>query len=539
MFRKNTKHQQPALISAASELPEKQRKHLEKSWAQTFYTEFFSRIDEEAFSSLYSNVGSRPNIPVNVLVGLEALKTGFGWSDQDLYENYCFNIQVRYSLGYDRLGDGDFEIRSLYNFRERLSRYNAEQGINLLEKAFEGITDVQIKALKLRTGMQRMDSTQIASNIVTASRLQLMVESLQRVERILTAEDKQQYAEKFTPYIRDSAGHFTYRVKGKESIEEHMLQIGETMQALIYDLHERYEEESAFKVMERLFGENFILENKKFRVKENQELDSNSLQSVDDLEASYRVKGKNHYRGYVANITETCDPENEFQLITKVQVAPNNVEDTKLLLDAMDNLIERTELETLYTDGGYGSPEVDNVMVKEKVEQIQTGIRGREPHHEKLHLTEFEIKLSGNGKPTRIQCPQGQMVEVQSNNKKNTYVAHFSPDICETCPLVEKCPSRQGVRDKRWHLRFTQAQINVSLRRKRNHENKQAGRNIRAAVESTVREMKHHFRKEKLPVRGLFRMSSMMIESAMMSNVRRIHRYLEKKELGDHQVISA
>lgn len=535
MFRKNTKHQQPALISAASELPEKQRKRLEKSWAYTFYREFFSRIDEEAFSRLYSSVGSRPNLPVNVLVGLEALKAGFGWSDQELYENYCFNLQVRYSLGYDRLGEGDFEIRSLYNFRERLSRYNAEQGVNLLEKAFEGIADAQISALKIRTGIQRMDSTQIASNIVTASRLQLLVESLHRVERMLTSEDKQQYAEKLTPYLRDSAGHYAYRVKGKEAIVEHMIQIGETMRELICDLHERYQEESAFKVMERLFGENFILEDKKFRVKDNQELGSDSLQSVDDLEASYRVKGKNHYKGYVVNITETCDPENEFQLITKVQVTPNNVEDTTLLLDAMDNLKERTELKTLYTDGAYGGPEVDHVMIEEKVEQIQTGIKGREPQQEKLHLTDFEIKLSNSEKPTRIQCPQGQVVPVQSNNKKNTYVAHFSPEVCEVCPLVEKCPSRPGIRDKRWHFRFTQTQVNVSQRRKRNRENKQTGRNMRAAVESTVREVKHRFRKGKLPVRGLFRMSSMMIESAMMCNVRRIHRYLRLKEMDFHQ----
>jgi hypothetical protein len=73
MFRKNTKHQQPALISAASELPEKQRKRLENSWAGTFYKEFFSRIDEQSFAVLYSEKDSRPNVPVNVLVGLEAL----------------------------------------------------------------------------------------------------------------------------------------------------------------------------------------------------------------------------------------------------------------------------------------------------------------------------------------------------------------------------------------------------------------------------------------------------------------------------------
>src|SRR3972149_7896403 len=163
MFRKTTKHQHPALISAARERPEKQRQRLETSRAGTFYKEFFSRIDETAFAVLYSEKDSRPNVPVNVLVGLEALKAGFGWSDQELYEHYSYDLQVRYALGYDRLGDGDFEIRSLYYFRERMSKYNAEQGINLLEKAFEQITDAKIIDLKVRTGMQRMDSTQIAS----------------------------------------------------------------------------------------------------------------------------------------------------------------------------------------------------------------------------------------------------------------------------------------------------------------------------------------------------------------------------------------
>ena len=86
MFKKNTKHQQPALISAASELPEKQRKRLQNSWASTFYQQFFCRINEETFAVLYSEVASRPNVPVNVLVGLEALKAGFGWSDEELYE---------------------------------------------------------------------------------------------------------------------------------------------------------------------------------------------------------------------------------------------------------------------------------------------------------------------------------------------------------------------------------------------------------------------------------------------------------------------
>ena len=152
MYKKNKVHQQPALLSAIRDLPEKQRERLEGSWAGTFYREFFCRIDEDKFSVLYSDQPSRPNIPVNVLVGLEAIKAGFGWSDEELYEAFLYNLQVRYALGYDRLGDGEFEIRSLYYFRQRLSEYNLKQGINLLEKAFERITDQQIMELKIRTG---------------------------------------------------------------------------------------------------------------------------------------------------------------------------------------------------------------------------------------------------------------------------------------------------------------------------------------------------------------------------------------------------
>jgi len=353
MFKINAKHQQPGLISAASELPEKQRKRLENSWASTFYQEFFCRINEGAFAALYSEVASRPNVPVNVLVGLETLKSGNGWNYAELYENYCYNLQVRYVLGYNRLGDGDFEIRTLYYFRERLSQYNITHGINLLEKAFEQITDAQIVNLKVRTGMQRMDSTQIASNIVSASRLQLLVAALQRVERILSEADKVRLAEVFAPYTQNSAGHYTYRVKGKEAVQEHMQEIGQTIHAFLMDLKNTYAAESSYQVLKRIFADNFHLLESGPHPKENKELTSDCLQSVDDLEATYRTKGDGHYKGYVANITETCDPENELQLITKVQVAPNNVDDTQLLAEALPNLKERTGVKTMITDGGY------------------------------------------------------------------------------------------------------------------------------------------------------------------------------------------
>ncbi len=530
MFRKNTKHQQPALISAASELPEKQRKHLENSWAGTFYKEFFSRIDEQSFAVLYSEKDSRPNVPVNVLVGLEALKAGNGWSDQELYEHYCYDLQVRYALGYDRLGDGDFEIRTLYYFRERLSQYNAEHGFNLLEKAFEKITDAQIMDLKVRTGMQRMDSTQIASNIVSASRLQLLVEAVQRVERILNEADRARLSETFAPYLKDNAGHYTYRVKGKEAVLEHLQKIGQVIHTLLQNLKDPYGAETAYQVLERIFTENFHLIENGVRAKENTEITSACLQSVDDLEATYRTKGTGHYKGYVANITETCDPENEIQLITKVQVAPNNVDDGQLLAEALPNLKERTAVDTLVTDGGYGSEVSDEALQEQEVTLIQTAIRGLPPTPNQFSLSDFGIQPDENGKPNTLTCPQGQTVPVLPG-RTTGWQARFDPAICSPCPfqLNGGCRTQPQKRDPRYLLTFTTHEVRTAKRRRNYLAHQDHSHNLRSAVEATVRSVKHPFPAGKMPVRGQFRVTCMAIASAATTNVRRIQRYLTAK----------
>ncbi len=526
MFKKNTKHLQPALISAASELPEKQLKLLKGSWANSFYHEFFCRIDEEIFAVLYSSEPSRPNVPVNVMAGLEVLKAGFGWSDEELYENFCFNLQVRYALGYDRLGDGDFAIRTLYYFRERLSKHHLESGVNLLEQVFKQVTDAQIRDLQVRTGMQRMDSTQIASNIVDASRLQLLVEAIQRVHRILSEADQQRLSESFAPYIKGTAGHYTYRVKGKEAVQAHLQQVGSTIYHLLAELKDRYADELAYQVLERIFAENFNLVQDGICLKENRELASGSLQSVDDLEASYRTKGNAHYKGYVANITETCDPENELQLITNVQVAPNNIDDSQLLAEALPNLQERTDLDTLMTDGGFGGEASDTVLEGQAVKLIQTAIRGPKPDSHQFHLADFDILFDPQDTPSDITCPYEQKVPIIPARTTGLQ-ARFDPEICSACPFhqEERCRAQPQKRDPRYLLAFTPKQVRAAQRRKDFLEHQDHGQNLRAAVEATVRSVKHPFRSGKLPVRGQFRVTCLMIASAIHVNVRRICRY--------------
>jgi hypothetical protein len=528
MFKKNQRHFQIPLTSNVDELPTKLRKRLETSWSGVFYREFFSRLDESPFAILYADCPSRPNIPVNVLVGLEYLKAGNGWTDEEMLDEFGYDVQVRYALGFRQLGEGDFELRTLYYFRERLSRYMQETGINLLDQAFEQVTDQQIAAYHLKTGKQRMDSTQIASNIRTMSRLQLLVEVLQRVHRMLTEEDQGHYAEVFAPYIQGHAGQYVYHIKGEDT-SKHLQKIGEFMQGLLDELQASYAQEPVYEMFERVFGEHFRVAEQVLKTRIDKELSASSLQSPDDLEATYRKKNKKQYKGYVANLTETCDPDNDLQLITKVQVAANSVDDAKLMEEALPDLKERTDLDTLYTDGGYGSPSADKTMQNNQVVQIQTAIRGRAPSTEKLNLSDFEIKQTETGKPTQITCPQGQTIAVYSSSQKKSFVAHFETKVCQACPFLQKCPAKKRKRDPRHHLRFSQQQVNMSQRRRRSQTHQQEGRNLRAAVEATVRQVKYPFPASKLPVRGRFRVTCMVIGSAMTTNVRRIQRFLEAK----------
>ncbi len=516
------------MFSSIYELPEKQLKRLEESWAGVFYEEFFTRVEEELFGLLYSNEPSRPNIPVNVLMGLETLKAGFGWSDEELYDAFCYNMQVRYALGYRDLKEGHFELRTLYNFRRRITEYMQETGINLIEKAFEQVTDEQTEAFQLKTGKLRVDSTQIASNIREMSRLQLLVEVLQRVHRMLNEEDQDHYKSDFEPYLKGSSGQYVYRIKGQE-VADHLQPIGELMHRLIDELHAEYGQEPTYQMLERVFQEHFTFDDGDDpRPRKGKELSAGSLQSPDDGEATYRRKNDEGHRGYAANLTETCDPENKFQLINKVQVEPNNVDDADMLKEALPGLIDRTDVEQIHTDGGYGSPDVDEAMRKAKVEQIQTAIRGRKPSEEKLGLEDFDWEIDGDGKPQEVICPHGQRVEVQPGRKEHRYLAYFDSAVCSDCPFANQCPTEPLKRKPRHVLRFSQQETDLALRRKRSADLRASGQNLRAAAESTMRSVKHPFRNGKLPVRGKPRVSMMVVASAAMTNVRRIHGYQEK-----------
>ncbi|MBC8492686.1 MAG: transposase [Chloroflexi bacterium] len=404
-----------------------------------------------------------------------------------------------------------------------------ETGENLFDQAFEQITDEQVVAFELKTDKLRMDSTMIASNIRETTRVQLLVEVLQRVHRMLDETDQQRYAKEFEPYLKGSSGQYIYHLKGEDTAK-HLQRIGELMRCLVGELTSRYSEEPTYRVLQRVFREHFVVDESKLRAKEGQELSASSMQSPDDWEATYRQKRGGKHRGYVVNVTETCNPENDLQLIVKVQTEANNTDDAAMLDEVLPGLKKRTDVEQMHTDGGYNSPKVDETMRKQRVEQVQSAIRGRKPSEEKLGLDDFDWETDSDGQPQNVTCPHEQSVAVEPGRKPGRYCASFDAFDCETCPLCDQCPSYSLKRTSERVLRFSQQEVDLALRRQRSADARASGQNLRAAVEATVRSVKHPFGYGKVPVRGKPRVSMVVIGSAAMSNVRRIHRYLVEQE---------
>ena len=68
--------QQISFNDSVFSLTAREKKALDNSWAKIFADEIFPNIDEERFSVLYSSKASRPNAPVNVIIGALIISSG-------------------------------------------------------------------------------------------------------------------------------------------------------------------------------------------------------------------------------------------------------------------------------------------------------------------------------------------------------------------------------------------------------------------------------------------------------------------------------
>ena len=301
------------------------------------------------------------------------------------------------------------------------------------------------------------------------------------------------------------------------------------MQRLVGELAEKYGQAAAYQVLVRVFDEHFIWTEEEQRPKTPAELSARSLQSPDDTEATFRRKQGESYRGYVGNVTETCDEDNELQLIVKVQTAPNAMDDGQLLVEAVPDLVERTDVERITTDGGYNGPGPDSVLTDHKIEHEQTAICGGKPLADGINLAHFSFNYTDKDILTTLICPREQTAPVKAGKQDDHFIVHFDANVCAACPLRQLCPATRTRGNQKPVPYFTQRDLLVAQKRQRIKQSTTRF-NVRAAIEATVRCLVNPLPHDKAPVRGLFRVASYLLASAFMVNLRRIHDYFVGKE---------
>ncbi|HHE37887.1 MAG TPA: hypothetical protein ENL20_04865 [Candidatus Cloacimonetes bacterium] len=341
MYPRNEKHIQKDLFDLDPFSMLELQKGIEKTEEYFFYQTIFSQINEDLFAPLFCKDNGRPNSPVNSMVSTLILKEKRNWTYDEMFKEIKYDLLVRAALGLFSFSGMPFNQATFFNFQNRLKEYEEKTNINLFDTVFDELTAEQIKKLKIKTNIARTDSFMIDSNIRSYGRLQLLIEVILRVYRILSKSDKKKFSEQFSSYKDTDSEHYIYRLKGSDLPHE-LSGITSLYYWIKLNLPSRYHSKNEYKIFLRVYDEHFELDEKdQFQMRANSEISSNSLQSPDDPDATYRKKRGIDYHGQVCSVIETANPKNDLNLITDVTVASNNTDDSKILNDRLDKIGEK------------------------------------------------------------------------------------------------------------------------------------------------------------------------------------------------------
>jgi hypothetical protein len=523
MFKKNENYKQQMLFDVTCSLSTTQRNMLESSIEHIFFSNIFCKINEKEFEVLYSTNKSRPNVPVNQMVGALILKHLKNWTYEELFKNLNFNILTRHALGVNEVGGSIFSEASIYNFQNRVIGHYVKTGKDLLTEVFDSLTADQLKEFGVNTSIQRGDSFLLGSNIFDYTRLQLLIEVLLRLFKHLNEEDKKKFSNLLINYTKQTAGQYIYKIE-KENLPKEINQLASIYHELYSSLSSEYFDTQIFSIFKRVYQEHFVVVNNKIEVIANNNLNSSILMSPDDTTATFRPKYGGS-KGYSGHLSETAHPENKINLITDIAVVPNNTDDSVILADRLPIMLEKTDdLTEYFVDGSYGGPKVDEIVKESAVTIVQTAVRGKKT------AAKLRVEIDNNDGEIYVSCSQGQRVKAEISTTRNgNFIgkANFNSTICAKCPHRDVCRTKnkhgKKNKDKRLWV-FTEARMIAHQRIQNIYKIPEERRKIRANVEATIKEVKRGLKNGKSRVRGLVRNMFYLTLTSIAVNLTRIHK---------------
>jgi hypothetical protein len=270
------------------------------------------------------------------------------WTKPEALDAYRFNIGIQYALNLEPVAQ-DISMRTL----ERQIALFAEEG--LAKTVMEQVTAKLVDVLDSKIDKQRLDSTHIFSDMASFGRTRLMGVAIKRFLTQLKRHDEQRYnaldeslRQRYAPGVNQLFADVKKDSESRRLLRQHVAEDMYSLVKLFAD-NSSHNDKTTYKAIERIFYEQCQVHEDKVSVKEK--TGGNVMQNPSDPDATYDGhKGP----GYQVQIAETCNPDNEVQLITvalpqtAVESDANAVEPVLKELAANDLVPEQMLVDTQY-----------------------------------------------------------------------------------------------------------------------------------------------------------------------------------------------
>lgn len=505
-----------------------------KHWAGGFRRQALPVLlaNEETFRPLFCEDNGRPNKPVAATLGVIILKEMFDLTDEATLDRFAFDTSWQYALNVEP-EEAHVCQKTLHNFRVKMSEAE-EEGTLTYSALFDEITGAIIQDKGLKIGKQRLDSTHIRSNMAVLNRLGLFTHTITAFVKKL----RKQHLRLFEAlpkgiherYI-DREGYFA-----DSPSSDGRRRLGQCA-ADVWRLVDRFRGHRSVKGMpsylrlKRLLEEQCVIEDDDptdpdgdgpegvpVRPKDPkvEKIPPTSLQGSDD-DATYGHKGK----GYQVQVAETCDEENEIEVVTHVSVEGAHESDQHATIPVLDDLEQKDcKPDTLLADTNYGRGQNIVDAAQRGVDLVSPSC-GPKPEADEGDFLLDDFMFSSDGQ--RIEhCPMGQEPVEQGTCGKGRRYARMDGKRCGRCSWTGSCPARRRDRATTVTLRWSPAAGATSARRRREQTKEfKDGYRLRSGIEATNSEYKRPYGGGRLRVRGSPAVTRTVKFKFMALNIRR------------------
>lgn len=439
-------------------LTEKTRRRLLDGWAGVFRHIILELMPVDVLGGHYSPGMGRPTKELYSMAGLILLMEFKNWTKPEALAAYSFHMDVHYALNMEPLAH-DISLRTLERYIEHFEQDDLSQRI------MHDVTTELAALLETKIDMQRLDSTHVFSDMASFGRTRLMGVAIKRfltqVKRHRAADYEaleESLRQRYAPSV-----HQLFAETGKDQGSRRLLrqQVAEDMYHVIRHFADQADHcgRDSYKALERIFAEQCEVHEDKVTVKKK--VGSHAMQNPSDPDAGYDGhKGP----GYQVQIAETCNPENEVQLVTAALPQTAAESDAKAVAPVLADLEEsRLVPEQLLVDTLYNSDENVQLAEAHGVELVGP-VPGAAPPSaiDKLSIDDFNIDEATE---QVVCCPAGhEPVSSVPDNQTGKTRTTMPDSACGRCEYVDECPVQKG-RDG-YYLDHTAKQRRVAARRR-------------------------------------------------------------------------